>query len=136
MRFLAIFLALVVLALPVLAFQGCKPVESPARARAAVSLVAEGVLVADKLCASVARDTKNVELARACMIGYDVARPGLTLAEELLDRGQTKSAACMLATVLDGLHKMTDALAAARVNTPPIVLDAFSFGPLFASQCK
>lgn len=102
-------------ALLVLVLMGCaggapRPGAEPpvrARVRAAVLAVAEGVSIADKLCARLARDRKDLELATNCIDDYRTARDAALAAERSLDAGDVARAGCQAAPAVRALASMT-----------------------------
>jgi len=123
--------------------QGCGgDAKSPAResARAAVVVVAEGVKVADEVCAQAGAKQKDAALLKTCADAYDTTRASLLAAESAVDAwdaGDKKSLTCALAASVRGLAQIANAVTHAGVELPLLVTDALTLGAAFAGgSCK
>ncbi len=111
----------------------CSPAASPTAARdttrAVVLTVAEGVKVADHLCAQVAIAKHDKATAVACAHAYDVARPALIAAQygiDAWDSGGSKDVPCAILDASKALRAVGDAVKAAGATVPAVALDALS----------
>lgn len=124
-----------------IAMCGCaKPPKMAPRetARAAVVTLAQAASVADKTCATLALKTGNIPLAKKCGDAYDVARPALLAAESAVDAWDDASAkrvACSLASALDALWQISEALKVAGAKAPAVIEDAIKFATPFSGGC-
>lgn len=129
------------LALVIAFASGCGgEAKSPARdtARAAVLLVAEGVRVADKACATFGENDDSI--LKTCVDAYGTARSSLIAAEAAVDAwdaGDRKDFTCALAASVRGLSAIANAATSAGAKLPLIVTDALTLGAAFAGgACK
>lgn len=72
------------------AVSGCMPAKSPEHQT--VMALAESVKAADATCAKVARQRRDLALAKRCATSYAVARDALMLADAWIDAGDAKKA--------------------------------------------
>lgn len=136
--------AVVLLALS-LSGGACTPTKSPTSfqrdgARAAVLLVARGVVVADELCAEVVvRQMRDAVHGRQCKDAYDAARAALLAAEYVIDAwdaGRAGEVACAARRAAAALDDMRGAANAAGATMPAVVDDAVSIGGELGGGCR
>lgn len=137
-------LPLLALALVAFLLGACTPAASadsvshnPARetARAIVMLVAEGARSADELCASAGTAAKDATLLATCAKAYAVARPALLSAAAHIDTWEgieRKDVACAIGSAVRAVDGMVQALVAAGVKIPSLIVDAVKLGGVFA----
>lgn len=118
---------------------GCKNVEDPGGQRRAVVLtVANGVVIADKACASIARakgGDEGYKLAVACAFAYDAARLSLVTADEKLDRDTPEDVACEVEQALDYARQMAGLIEKHGGKLPRALKDALEFAAVVALGC-
>lgn len=140
LRGLAVLLflaALIVVGLRILA--GCTPAEDPsAQRRAVVLTIANGMVVGDKACASVARAKGGEEgyrLALACAFAYDAARLSLVTADEKLDKEAPEDVSCEVEQALDYARQMAGLIEKYGGKLPRALADALRFAALVGTGC-
>ena len=107
-------------------------------ARATILTVDRAVSVADELCATVARERGDAQIARTCDADYKAARPALIAAESAVDAwdsGQRGNVACTLGEATRSLGNVADALGRAGVSVPPLIVDALALSGAFGEVC-
>lgn len=117
---------------------GCKPAQDPSQRRAVVLTVANGVVVADKACASVARAKGGEEgyrLALACAFAYDAARLSLVAADEKLDKDTPEDVSCEIEQALDYARQMAGLIEKHGGKLPRALEDAFRFASVVSLGC-
>lgn len=117
----------------------CAQVENPrAQARAVVLEMAEGVSVADKACADIARAKKDAVLARECDKYRDAAKTSLEAAEDALDSTDAAKAGdipCLVASAFDSATKLAELIRDAGGKLPNALQDAFDLAPMLSRGC-
>lgn len=107
---------------------GCLSAKSPTDAlKTAVVLASEAVEQADKVCATVGKERKDVALLTTCKDNYNIARPALVAAQYYIDLGDNAGMTKSLCTGVHALANTAQAVAAAGGKVPPLVTEALSF---------
>lgn len=108
-------------------------------ARADVLLVADGAVKMQSLCADLAMQRKDLELAKACAASYDETRATLLATESLIDAWDEASAShfvCSMVKAVDALGSGVRAFAGAGGKVPPAIDDALALGKQLAGGCS
>ncbi len=128
---------LLFLALLVVGVARCKPVEDPSgQAADVVGALARGVRAGDRLCAQLARDRKDEQLAKACAFAYDAARVSLDTADTMIDDGKLGDLPCVVAQALAYTRQMAALLEVRGVTLPPLLSRALGIAPAVTEACN
>lgn len=103
-----------------------------ARIRATLHLLADGVLEADKLCASASLERRDVALAELCASYYTSSRAALIAAEDALDVGDEHSAGCSAKPAVAALDGFTSAIQSTGARLPSAIVDAIAMADTLA----
>jgi hypothetical protein len=105
-----------------------KLADERALARGAVEVTAAAVAAADKACAELGTQTRDVPLLRRCEHLYNAARGFLVPAAQAVDAwdrvSSVRSVRCGLVQAVAELEQLAQELGAHGVRVPPIVADA------------
>lgn len=105
-----------------------------AQARGAVEASAAAIRVADGACAQIAKERRDIELARRCAHAYDIARASAVVAATAVDHWEDSttarsSVACAARGIIDGLSDISREIERVGAPVPPIVADALVLAP-------
>ncbi len=132
--FLGVFLVITMIC------DGCTPAATPReQARSVILTIADGVHQADLTCSVVAKDDRNLELAKKCATYVATAREALLIAESGIDaweQGTSKNIPCAMRSAVDALSRLLDTLSAMHVDHPPAVDDALRLAPMLTGACR
>lgn len=108
-------------------------------ARADILLVADGAVKMQSLCADLAMQKKDLELAKACAASYDGTRVTLLAAETLVDSWDSASAGhymCTMAHAGEALAQGVRAFTLAGGKVPPAIDDALAAIAQLSKGCS
>lgn len=117
---------------------GCGEAKAPTArdsSRAAIELLATALPLANELCS---RSTDRAVLEK-CAKAYDIGRPSLVAAAQLVDVWAGASAndrACVLSASLKAVKSIVDAMRGGGMAIPDLISDALSFGGALVGSCK
>jgi hypothetical protein len=121
-----------------LAGVGCGGVKAPTArdaTRAGVELLATALPMANELCS---KSTDRTVLDK-CAKAYDVGRPSLIAAAQLVDvwaGASENDKACALSASLKAVAAIVDAMRAGGLDVPELIRDAVSFAAPLLGSCK
>jgi len=128
----------VIFMLLALATIGCGEAKAPTArdsSRAAIELLATALPLANELCS---KSTDRAVLEK-CAKAYDIGRPSLVAAAQLVDVWAGASAndrACVLSASLKAVKSIVDAMRGGGMAIPDLISDALSFGGALVGSCK
>lgn len=117
---------------------GCGEAKAPTArdsSRAAIELLATALPLANELCS---KSTDRAVLEK-CAKAYDIGRPSLVAAAQLVDVWAGASAndrACVLSASLKAVKSIVDAMRGGGMAIPDLISDALSFGGALVGSCK
>lgn len=117
---------------------GCGGVKAPTArdaTRAGVELLATALPMANELCS---KSTDRATLEK-CAKAYDVGRPSLVAAAQLVDvwaGASENDKACALSASLKAVAAIVDAMRAGGLEVPDLIRDAVSFAAPLLGSCK
>lgn len=120
------------------ALHGCGGVKAPTArdaTRAGVELLATALPMANELCS---KSTDRATLEK-CAKAYDVGRPSLVAAAQLVDvwaGASENDKACALSASLKAVAAIVDAMRAGGLEVPDLIRDAVSFAAPLIGSCK
>ena len=100
-----------------------------------MKLLAQAVLVQDNICATVAKEKNDQELASYCAIAYAGERAGLLAAASFIEAGSEEDAICAVLTVVKGVKQVNDMLLSKGVEEPLLVKQAIAIGDSLSGLC-
>lgn len=117
---------------------GCNGAKAPTArdaTRAGVELLATALPMANELCS---KSTDRATLDK-CAKAYDVGRPSLVVAAQLVDvwaGASENDKACALSASLKAVAAIVDAMRAGGLEVPELIRDAVSFAAPLLGSCK
>lgn len=108
--------------------------ESPTSERV-LTLLGQAVMIQDSICAQVAKERQDQNLANTCAIAYAGERAGLIAAASFVEAGNEEDAVCAALTVVKGIKSINDLLLSKGVEEPLLVKQALSIGDVLGGLC-
>ena len=100
-----------------------------------LKLLGQVILVQDNICAAVASEKNDQQLATFCSIAYSGERAGLLAAASFLEAGDEEDAICAVLDVVKGVKQVNDMLLSRGVEEPALVKQALAIGDALQGMC-